>query len=51
MYDYIKESLMIKISELKNDPNEYIKNKGLQAEKASKRISYFVCMDSRKLWA
>ena len=51
MYDYIKESLMIKITELKNDSNEYLKNKGLNAEKASKRISCFVCMDSRKLWA
>ena len=51
MYDYIKESLMIKITELKNDSNEYFKNKGLNAEKASKRISCFVCMDSHKLWA
>ena len=49
--DYLKSHVEEEIQNLKNNANEVLKEKGVQAEKSAKRFNCFVCMDTRKLWA
>ena len=49
--DYLESHVKEEILSLKKNSNNIFKEKGVQSEKASKKFSCFVCMDTRKIWA
>ena len=49
--DYIKDLVLTEIINLKNNCNQSLKQRGINAEKAICKVNCFVCMDTRKLWA